>query len=97
MFAGTGAALSAVVPANPYNTLAQQFAEKEQELNDREAMLAEREAKNVGPSAGGIFGVLSFAFSLVLLALIGVNFYLDSRRGKKTPTLSSKFSVDLRS
>jgi hypothetical protein len=95
MLAGSGATLSAIVPANPYNTLAQQLADKEQELNDREAMLAEREANDIGPSAGGIFGVLSFVFSLILLALIGVNFYLDSRRNKKQP-LSSKFSVDLR-
>ena len=97
MFAGSGAAISAMVPANPYNTLAQQLVEKERELVDREAALAEREANDIGPSAGGIFGVLSFVFSVFLLALIGVNFYLDARRAKKRPTLASKFSVDLRS
>ncbi len=95
MLAGAGSALSASVPPNPYNTLAQQLKDKEDSLNERQAELDAREVTAVGPSAGEIFGFLSFVFSVILFALIGLNFYMDSHRSKK-PVVSSKFSVDLR-
>lgn len=94
MIAGAGATLSASVPENPYNTLAQQLQDEQAALNEREAELKKKE-NNVGPSAGEIFGVMSFVMSVILLGLLGLNFYMDSRRNKR-PAVSSKFSVDLR-
>lgn len=94
MLAGAGATLSASVPENPYNTLAQQLQEEQAALDEREAALNEKES-DIGPSAGEIFGVMSFVMSVVLLGLLGLNFYMDSRRNRK-PGISSKFSVDLR-
>lgn len=96
MLAGAGESLSASVPLNPYNSLAEQLAAKEQSLNEREAELdVETRASNL-PSTADMFGFVSFALSLFLLVLVGVNFYLDSRRGKHNSIISSKFSVDLR-
>jgi predicted PurR-regulated permease PerM len=96
MMADSGAALTAAVPPNPYNTLAQQLDAKEQALNDREAALSAQDRKNTGLSFNELFGFISFALSIFLFALIGLNFYLDSRQRSKGSAVSSRFSVDLR-
>jgi|GEM_PF-1719299 len=94
MTAGSGATLSAAVPENPYNTLAQQLDQKEQALNDREAVLNAREPAS-SVSMGDFFGFVSFILSLLLCGLVGLNFYLDSHRGKKHSVISGRYSVDL--
>jgi hypothetical protein len=96
MLGAAGATLSASVPPNPHNTVAEQLANEKRSLDEREAMLDARENAPVGVSAGEIFGFAGFAISVVLLILIGVNFYLDSRLGRKPTVLSRKFVVDLR-
>jgi hypothetical protein len=95
MMAGSGASLSAAVPENPYNTLAQQLDQKEQALNDREASLNARTSGSLISTTGDIFGFVSFALSLLLCGLVGLNFYMDSRRGKKRNVISGRYSVDL--
>jgi predicted PurR-regulated permease PerM len=93
MLADSGATLSAAVPPNQYNTLAEQLDAKEQALNDREVAL---KASRTGIfSSSDIFGLISLVLSLILLGLLGLNFYLDSRRGTRTG-ISGKYSVDLR-
>jgi hypothetical protein len=94
MLGAAGATLSASVPANPYNTIAQQLADERRLLDEREASLLARERAPI--SAGEIFGFVGFAVSVALFILIGVNFYLDSRHGRKPTVLSRKFIVDLR-
>jgi hypothetical protein len=95
MLAGSGATLSADVPPNPYNTLADQLHQKEQELNDREAALNARETPPSVLNQGNIFGFISFILSLMLCILIALNFYLDSRRGRRRGLAPGKYSVDL--
>jgi hypothetical protein len=94
MLGAAGATLSASVPSNPYNTIAQQLADERRLLDEREADLLARE--NTPISAGEIFGFAGFVISIALFILIGVNFYLDSRHGRKPTVLSRKFVVDLR-
>ena len=96
MLAASGSTLSAEVPPNPYSDLAQQLDQKEQALNQREEALSQRASALSRPSIGEIFGFISFALSIILFVLLGVNFYFDSRRSKRPSFLSTKFSVDLR-
>lgn len=91
--------LSAAVAANPYNTIAAQLDQKAATLNAREADLAKLQAQ-VGDknAAGTLWGMASFAMSLVLLGLVAFNFYLDMRRrGNARDPLARRFLVDLRS
>jgi predicted PurR-regulated permease PerM len=91
--AGAGSTLTALVPANPYNTLADQLYKKEQALNEREAALDQRDT-TWHLSLGEMLGIVSFVLSLLLCVLIGINFYLDMRRGKRP--FANRLSVDLR-
>jgi hypothetical protein len=90
MLADSGASLSAAVPENPYNLAAEELAAKEQALNEREAAL-----DTPRTSLGDIFGFASFALSVILCALVALNFYLDSHRGKRRGVAPGKYSVDL--
>ncbi|MBI2120464.1 MAG: hypothetical protein HYT94_02455 [Parcubacteria group bacterium] len=78
---GSAVSVSAGVASNEYNTIAQSLLEKEAEVNQREAALAERERAVM---AGGerdtmlVATVLSVGFLLLFLILL--NFYLDWRR-----------------
>lgn len=99
MLASASVSISAAVPQNPYNSLAEQLREKEAALQERER------AAGVGPSAAGAepvstlddkLGVLSLFVSLILLVLVAINFYLDMRREGRVPMLSNPFAVDLR-
>src|SRR6185295_15907162 len=66
MLADSGATLSAAVPPNEYNTLAQQLEDKERSLNDREHALE----TGSRASSGDIFGLISLVLSLILCGLI---------------------------
>lgn len=92
--AASGVSLSAAVPSNPYNTLAQQLSDREKALEERESAM--NKAETPAPTLGEIMGFVSFALSLILCVLVGINFYLDSRRGRRSGMLANKFSVDLR-
>lgn len=97
MAASADATLTVSVPENQYNTLAQQLTVKQLSLQEREAELNAREARNNKPSLGEIFGFISFLLSVLLCMLIGLNFYLDSRRVRRdTGIMGKRFQVDLR-
>lgn len=91
MLASASATLSAGVAPTPENTLMAQLQEKARELNQREAQL---EARESAPRIRTDLGLYSLAISLVLFVLVGVNFYLDVRRGKRQRL--NPFSIDLR-
>ncbi len=93
--ASTGVSLSAAVSPNPHSLIAEQLSEKERALAEREIAMSAAERPR-GFTLGEIMGFASFALSLVLCALMGLNFYLDCRRRRKPGMLGSKFSVDLR-
>ena len=99
LLADASIGLSASVPANPYNTIAAQLDQKAATLNQREADLAKLQAQVADKNAAGtLWGIASFAMSLVLLGLVAFNFYLDTRRrGNVRDPLARRFLVDLRS
>jgi hypothetical protein len=96
MVGAVGADLTVGVAPNPYNTEAQALAQKQLSLQEREAQLNTREAADTAPQIGAMLGFVSFFLSLLLCALVGLNFYLDSRRGRKLSPLGRRFQVDLR-
>lgn len=97
MFASASASLTAQVPSNPYNSLAAQLSEKEALLNEREAQFDQREMlARSDSSLDGRLGIISFVISIVLFVLVGINFYLDMRRGRVAPARAAGFSVNLR-
>ena len=90
--------LSAAVPENPYNTLAAQLSDKQAQLDQQEAQLRNQEAAaNQKTLLGQDWGLVSFGISILVLVLVGLNFYLDMRRRNPKPdALTRKFLVDLR-
>lgn len=90
--------LTASVPANPYNTLAQELSDKQAALDREQAQLSAKESAASGTSSSAVyFGLASFCISVLVLMLVGLNFYLDMRRKyPRADALSRKFLVDLR-
>lgn len=83
------ASMSAAVPPTEYSYLALQFAQKEEELTTREqALLAREQAfgaqyqRTIDANKRLTLSVLG-GVTLLLLALILMNFYLDMQRGKR--------------
>ena len=78
--------LSASVPKNEFNTLAQQLTEKEQELSERERSLKEQEAllldelRKKQEEENKKTAIFVSLLGLLLLALILFNFYSDWKR-----------------
>lgn len=88
---------SASVPPNAVNTYIKELADKEKELNEREkriAYLEEREDVREGGSEGDPWALASLGTSVMLFGLVGVNFYLDRRRGRLA--VSNPFSINLK-
>lgn len=79
MLASSIVSMSAGVSPNPDNALAAQFAQKEKELEAREALLQkEREAQST-PTRDPL-PMYTFALSIVLFVLVLLNYYRDWRR-----------------
>lgn len=84
---GSTTGTSAEVPENPYNTLAQELREREEELDEREEVLLqtleERDREN------------RFISNLILISIVTLfllvlfNFYLDYRTRKEERVLIS--------
>lgn len=73
MLGSAASTVSAAVGENPYNTLARQLADKERELNEREAALE--------PARGDAdLALYSLILGVILLGLVALNFYRDARR-----------------
>ncbi len=99
LVADAAVSMSAAVPANPYNTLAQQLADKQAQLDARAAQLsAKQSAQNAQDKLVQDLGLAGFGLSVFLLILVGLNFYFDMRRRSGAPqgALARKFLVDLR-
>lgn len=85
--------ISATVPPNPINTLAQQLKEKELQLKSKEEIIDRRElfleqklmAELTEKEKESRRNIMIFlgAVSCALLSLILLNFYLDWKRNKK--------------
>jgi hypothetical protein len=97
LMADAAVSMSASIAPNPYNTEAEQLAAKEARLNERAAQLT---AQQNDLSSQGVIrenlGLISFFISLLLLVLVGLNFYFDRRRAMPLTRRSQKFLVDLR-
>ncbi len=82
--AGSAIGISATVPPNPYNTIAQQLNKKEKELQEREKEINQKEKqikeKVVSQNKAILWGLFSMTF--ILFVLILMNFYLDFKRKK---------------
>lgn len=83
MLGSAAASLSAAVPANPYNTLAQELAEREADLDRKAAALTSEGGDAVSLSER--LAPYSLAASGVLFLLVALNFYFDWRKRRKTP------------
>ena len=78
MLGSAAVGLSAAVPINPHNSLAEDLAEREAALNAREAQL--RSESNTVQRFSEWLAPISLAASIVLFVLLAFNFYFDRRR-----------------
>lgn len=85
MLGSAAASLSAAVPANPYNTLAEELALREAELDRREAALRSDASAGDTASFSEQLAPYSLAASGLLFTLLTLNFFLDwrGRRGDR--------------
>lgn len=89
------ASLSVSIAPNPYNTMAQQFAQKETQLSQKEAQLnTQQEQLSSSITTNEKLGFYSLCMSVLLFVLVGVNFLFDIRRGRGGAR--GTYSIDLR-
>jgi hypothetical protein len=81
--------LSAAVPTNQYNALAQELMERDAELDRREAMVRDAEARGVWSEWNAMLAPYSLIASILLFVLLAFNYFLDWRRGKRGYTKSA--------
>lgn len=99
MMAQATVGISAGVDPNPDNMLAQQLKDKEIQLTEREARIAQIEYALQTPdgrSSDNMLALASLGMSGVLFGLVGYNFYLDRKRGQRGGDLRAGFAVDLK-
>lgn len=98
MLANAAVGISASVPPNPYNTLAMELAQKEEDLREREARLAALEAAARDAGEANSLALYALGISVTLLVLVGINFLLDWRRGRRRVErpLADMYSVNLK-
>jgi hypothetical protein len=87
--ASAAVSISAAIPANPDNTLAQQLREKQEALDARERSLGTQSSGSTD------WGFRAFALSVLLLILMFANFYLDMRRARRLQDART-YSIALR-
>ena len=85
MLANAVVGMSAGIPANSDNTLARALAAKEAELVAREAALQGLAAPQTD-AAIGTTTLLSFGMSCILFVLLALNYFLDVRRARRSPS-----------
>lgn len=98
MFSNAVVGISLGVAENPYNSLAQQIAEREGELTEREIeliaseqALKEREDRIAWKAT---LAVYSIGASFILFILVALNFYRDWKR-PQLAVVPSQFSIRL--
>jgi hypothetical protein len=80
MLGNAAVGMSAGVAPNPDNTLAAQFAQKEKELDARAGTI---DAQSGGTVSGTrMMAFASLCVSMLVLAMVSANFYMDWRRGR---------------
>ena len=98
MLANVVVGTSAAVEPNSYNSLAQQLTDKEKELRSREENIAQQENQNsIVQDMPSNLSLYSFLMSLILLILVGINFFFDWRRGRSGIGENSRSVINLRS
>jgi len=84
MLANASVGMSVGVEPNPYNTLASDLKKMEDDLDARERRILSLEEELRGRRAMETYLAYgSLALSACLFMLVGVNFYLDSRRTRE--------------
>ena len=73
--------MTAGVQENPYNTAAEQLAQKQTELASREATVHAYEGGSL--TSTRVLAALSFVISILVLVLVAANYYMDFRRGRR--------------
>ena len=98
MLASAVVSISAGVAPNPDNTLQKQLLDQKAALDARESKLAMREqSSTIPPSVDNSIALYSFALSLLLLILVGVNFYFDWARSRRVSVPArGGLAIDLR-
>jgi hypothetical protein len=83
---GQAVGMSVSIPENPFNRIALQLKEKENNLNEREAALSAKEKQisqtEIGGGQNNLMRVLIVGI-IILFILVIVNYYLDYRRRKR--------------
>lgn len=87
--ANASVSISAAIPPNPDNTLAQELRAKQEALDARERSLM------TGSTTSTDWGFRAFVLSALLLMLMIVNFYLDIRRARRLE-YARTYSIALR-
>ncbi|MBP9669338.1 MAG: hypothetical protein KBE09_03545 [Candidatus Pacebacteria bacterium] len=95
LLANATVGMQAGVLPNQYNALAQALSEKEAELAAREQQLSGVEVRR-GMFSTNTMAVASFGVSVLLLVLVGLNFYFDVRRARRASLASRDGAIDLR-
>ncbi len=73
--------MSAGVPENPYNSAAAQLAAKQSELDAREATVNAQTGGSL--TSTRVLAAASFCISIIVLLLVGANYYMDFRRSRR--------------
>ncbi len=87
--------MNAGVLPNEFNSLAQALEDKEAELKEREARLSGVEIEG-GMFSTNTLAVASLAVSILLVILVGLNFFFDVRRGRRNAVVMGSVPIDLR-
>ncbi len=87
--------MNAGVLPNEFNSLAQALQDKETELKEREARLGGVEIEG-GMFSTNTLAVASLAVSILLVILVGLNFFFDLRRGRRNTAFMGSVPIDLR-
>ncbi len=96
MLANAAVGVSMGVAPNPYNTLAAELAAMEKDLGEREQrVLTLEEELRASQSIEKYLAYGSLALSTCLFMLVGLNFYMDSRRREQKVPVQD-FAVNLR-
>jgi len=83
-----GIGASASIPSNPFNSLVQQFQEREQMLSEKEKELQQKDAA-LQEQANGRQNSQNWLL-IVLLILVSLNFYLDYRSRNRRETYDTR-------
>jgi predicted PurR-regulated permease PerM len=97
MYTNALVGISVGIAENPYNQIAQQIADREGELTERETSLVaseqalQRRENSIEWKA--TLAVYSMALSIILFILVGFNFYRDWQRSRVVQTSGPGYAI----